>query len=47
MLHIAEPTSADATRRTRKRRSQSTRSNQPGENLHLRVPYITRGIPNL
>lgn len=45
MLHIAEPTSADATRRTRKRRSQSTRSNQPGENLHLRVPYITRGIP--
>ncbi|PWE28811.1 trimethylamine methyltransferase [Maritimibacter sp. 55A14] len=32
-------------RRSRRGRSQSTRSKAPGQNLHLRVPYITRRIP--
>ncbi len=32
-------------RRARKGRAQSTRSTEPGQNLHLRTPYITRRIP--
>ncbi|WP_294607198.1 trimethylamine methyltransferase family protein [uncultured Roseovarius sp.] len=36
---------APAARRTRRGRSQMTRSAEPGQNLHLRVPFITRGIP--
>ncbi len=32
-------------RRTRKGRAQTTRSAEPGQNLHLRTPYITRRIP--
>ena len=36
---------ARAPRRSRKDRTQSTRSSEPGQNTHLRVPFITRGIP--
>nr|WP_319826600.1 trimethylamine methyltransferase family protein [Thalassovita sp.] len=32
-------------RARRRGRSQMTRSAEPGQNLHLRVPYITRGVP--
>jgi len=32
-------------RRTRRGKSKSRRSAEPGQNLHLRVPYIRRGIP--
>lgn len=35
------------SRRARRGRGQSTRDNTPGQNLHLRVPYITRNIPTL
>ncbi len=33
------------TRRSRRASSRAERSAEPGQNLHLRVPYITRGIP--
>lgn len=40
------PLAPPSARRSRSRgRSQSPRSNEPGQNLHLRVPYITRNIP--
>ncbi|NSY40797.1 trimethylamine methyltransferase family protein [Leisingera sp. ANG59] len=31
--------------RGRRKRTQVSRTNVPGQNTHLRVPYITRGIP--
>lgn len=37
--------SVTSPRRVRRSRTKSTRSSAPGENLHLRVPYITRKIP--
>lgn len=33
------------SRSRRRGRSQTTRSAEPGQNPHLRVPFITRGIP--
>ncbi|MEJ2036905.1 MAG: trimethylamine methyltransferase family protein, partial [Maritimibacter sp.] len=33
------------TRRSRRGNSKAKRSAAPGQNTHLRVPYITRGIP--
>ena len=37
---------AQETSRSRRRgRGQSTRSAEPGQNLHMRVPYITRKVP--
>ena len=33
------------TRRSRRSASRPERSAQPGQNLHLRTPFITRGIP--
>ncbi|SDE33982.1 trimethylamine methyltransferase family protein [Ruegeria marina] len=33
------------TRRSRRSSDKSTRSAEPGQNLHLRVPYINRKIP--
>ncbi len=37
--------SAQPARRSRRNRTKWNRSAEPGQNLHLRVPYITRGIP--
>ena len=34
-----------STRRSRRGRARGERSAEPGQNLHLRVPYITRNIP--
>ena len=40
------PLAPPTARRSRSRgRSQSPRSSEPGQNPHLRVPYITRNIP--
>ncbi|MDE3120409.1 MAG: trimethylamine methyltransferase family protein [Paracoccaceae bacterium] len=39
------PPADQPARRTRRGRGQMTRSAEPGENAHLRVPYITRKIP--
>ena len=36
---------AQPTRRTRKSRDTAARSAEPGQNLHLRTPFITRRIP--
>jgi len=43
MLDSETPKSS--TRRSRRGRARGERSAEPGQNLHLRVPYITRNIP--
>lgn len=40
------PDTTARPRRTGRAASRAQRSSQPGQNLHLRVPYITRGVPN-
>ena len=48
-LRIRPMEHATQTRQRRARRgsAKSARSNQPGQNTHLRVPFITRKIPTL
>ncbi|MEN8741606.1 MAG: trimethylamine methyltransferase family protein [Phaeobacter gallaeciensis] len=38
-------TTATPARRSRRGQARTTRSAEPGQNPHLRVPFITRGIP--